>query len=234
MRPLVLICTHERNELTLQNVQLLMEQSSRCDVLVVCSRDDEFDWYSENLPSPVYLAQYLNNPIGAKWQKGVEIARDLQPSHLIILGSDDFIGRDFILNAVNKMEIEDLDFLGLRSFWMFQPQSNDLHLLEYAFPGIPIGGGRVYSLRMLNTLNWKIFSKVKEKHLDDYGWKLAQKSGHKVKLITDIEHYGLNIIAIKSDQKVINKAEAILSRKDRIKIVQHFKNGEKKYSQLLS
>lgn len=201
MNPVVLIATHNRLEITSKSIENLMMQSVQPKIVLVVSDQKEWDYYAKRFP--VELVNAPNNPLGAKWQAGVALAKTLNPNPLIICGSDDILGIDFIENACALIK-SGYDFVGL-SRWHVYHQGM-LYTYDYN-ASIPLGGGRCYGARALNEIRWKLFDTSKERHLDDDGWKRVNSTILRRIIVRDVEKEGLNIISIKGNWSMMNPFE---------------------------
>lgn len=193
MNPVVLIATHQRLEITRKNIESLLRQSVVPKVVLCCTDPKEAKFFKDTFPSIQVLSGVSNNPLGRKWQSGVDQCLNADP--LIITGSDDILGPGFIKKACQLVE-EGNHFVGLQRFW--QHHRGTAYFCEY-LAHQPIGGGRIYSGAMLKAIKHKLFDPTKERHLDDFGWNKVRTSGLKCKWVRNTEAEGLHIHAIKGD-----------------------------------
>lgn len=200
-KPVVLIASHHRQEITAQNIAALNTQTPRPEIVLIVSEEHEYIYFKDRLPN-LHVYNYPNKPLGSKWQFGVNRCRDLGADPLIITGSDDVLGRDFIKNSLRLLDLGYL-FIGLRRWFVYDPSKGKAYLFDYT-PQQPLGGGRVYTSKLLEKCGWQIFE-AKEKLLDDRGWQVAKRE--KNILVTDIDGKGLYIIAIKGAWETMNPLE---------------------------
>lgn len=187
MNPVCVIASQQRLEITTANIKSLQAQSYVPQIVVVVSEPSEAKHY---IPLGVHVVQVANHPLGRKWQAGVNYARSLNPSHLIINGSDDILCKDFIRRFCTGV-----DFIGLQQWYVLN--DGKLYLFDY-LASQALGGGRVYSKRLLDTCNWNIFDTGASKLLDDRGW-LVTRSTHRC----IIEDEGC-ILAVKGNWPTLN------------------------------
>lgn len=203
MKPVVLIATHNRVDITKRNIESLLRQSVKPFILLVCSEKNECDEFNDIDDVCVFAIIAPNKPLGAKWQNGVMydfLGHKSNP--LIITGSDDILGDGFIENACRLIE-QGNHFIGLRQWW--QHHEGRAYLCKYmARNNWPLGGGRVYSAEMLKAINYKVFDTKADKHLDDYGWQRVQRSRLKHLVLDNPQKEGLSIHAIKGDWPMMN------------------------------
>lgn len=166
--------------------------------MVVSEKEEKKQFLSKNYPN-TYILLAENKPLGLKWQKGVDVARNLEANPLIILGSDDVLMPGFVENAIKLLS--KYDFIGLKRFYV--KHAKKLYTIDYK-PAMPIGGGRVYSAKMLDAIKWKLFNPGLNKHLDDFGFDAAIKSGLKILLVSDIKNHGLELVALKGNWPMMN------------------------------
>jgi hypothetical protein len=174
----IIASTEDRREITEKNRALLMNQGIYSEVLY---------------PSL--------STLGAKWQALVLVARHLDPSHLIITGSDDILHKDF-----HKL-VGTADFVGLQQWYIYDPVKVVLYHFEYKAKQC-LGGGRIYSRALLDACDWKLFDVTKDKWLDDLGWMTAI-SLTEPKII----HKPL-ILAVKGPWKTMNPLKETLRHKN--------------------
>ena len=199
MKPTVLIATHKRIQITEFNIETLMQQTVVPKVVLVVSDMDEYHLFKNNYPD-VFVCRHPNQPLGGKWNYGVQIARTLGADPLVILGSDDILGENYIENCT-KLTTDGNHFIGLQRWFIHH--KGKAYLCDY-LANLPLGGGRCHSAAMLDKLDWKIFEIQKNRHLDDYGFDRVRGSELKMKWVRDVEKEGLLIHAIKGPWDVMN------------------------------
>ncbi len=203
INPCVVIATDQRMPITTVNIKLLMAQGVKVVLVVSDTREKS---YYENFD--IHVVFHSNNPLGAKWQAGVDYARQFDPSHIVITGSDDLLSTGFFKKYCNEFVI---------GFWAWYVWNNNkLFHLQY-LPLQPLGGGRVYPASVLNTIDWKIFDIKKEKCLDDHAWKvlhgqylktvkpeiLAVKGNWAVMNPVDLKHKNIKLLATYEGQEAL-------------------------------
>lgn len=199
MLPAIVIASHRRQEITEKLVRELFSQADIYVILVVSDLNEYNHFKQINQPN-FRIIKFANNPLGAKWQRGVDEARKLNATSVIILGSDDKLNNQFVEQA-NKYISQGFHFIGLKRYYIIHKGFK--YLIDYK-PVMPLGGGRVYSAKLLDNIGWKLFVN-KDKQLDDYGWERVQKSGARMLLIKDILKAQMIITAMKGDWPMLNK-----------------------------
>lgn len=198
--PVVLIATHRRVEITSKLIKKLSEGHPGVKIVLVVSLKTEQDYFNAMKIPDLHVIVQNNQPLGLKWQTGVNYAKKLKANPLIICGSDDVLEDGFIANACKI--ILKYDFIGLKRFYVLHKRKK--YLIEYK-PAMPIGGGRVYSKALLDTIRWKVFDPGKNKHLDDEGWKNALYNTDKILIVSNIQSYGLVLTAVKGNWPMLNQ-----------------------------
>lgn len=200
MNPTIIIATHQRLEITTNLINDLLKNQVKTNIVIGASLPNEIKHYQKIESDQVKVITTPNKPLGLKWQQCANYARTIKADPLIILGSDDMLSPDFVANACNKIK-QGFHFIGLKRFYVLH--SKKKYTIDYK-PAMPIGGGRVYSAELLDSINWKVFNPSKNRHLDDDGWQNVLKSGKKILLIQDIKHHGLELTALKGNWAMMN------------------------------
>lgn len=198
-QPVVVIASHQRKAITEALIDKLLQSHDNLRVVLVVSIIDEFNHFKSLNNNRLAIAIWPNKPLGIKWQQGVNIAKKIGADPVIILGSDDELNTEFINNALKLLD-QGYDFIGLRQYRV--KHNGTLYTFNYR-PIMPIGGGRVYTAKMLKAFNWKLFE-PKDKHLDDFGWKQVTKSKMKAIIISDADYNGLWVTANKGNWSMLN------------------------------
>jgi hypothetical protein len=205
INPVVLICTHDRPEITSTNIEGLLKQAFKPKVVLVATSPIEAQFYRQKFPD-IFVVTHGNSPLGAKWQYGVNQARLLMPNPLIITGSDDLLSPDYIKNAILLMQ-QGYHFAGLSWFYMYEVKEKRLSTMRYKKPDWPIGGGRFYSFTLLEKLGWQLFDGMGKKNLDNKGFINVKNSGAKYVVFWEPKESPFYVLAVKGVWKVMNEAQ---------------------------
>lgn len=198
MKPTVVIATHHRVEITINLINKLFTDYDKVNVIVVTSQLNEFHAFKKLEYENLHVVKYTNWPLGQKWQQGVNYAKKIGADPVIILGSDDELNPEFIPNALEYLK--EYHFIGLKRYWV--KHEGKRYLIDYK-PVQPLGGGRVYSKRLLDSIGWKLFKNLDRK-LDDFGWEQVVKSKARFLLVQNIEKVKMEITAVKGDWPMLN------------------------------
>ncbi len=200
MNPVILIAVYGRMRLVEINLRLLSEQN--CQIVCVASLDEDFKALRKMAIPNLQIIPAPNNPLGAKWQSGVDQCRILDADPLIILGSDDFLDQTFIKNACRISKY--MDFVCFDRFFIHSPNDGKNYSLRYKNK-FPLGSGRVYSKKYLNEKHWIMFDSERNRLLDDFAWDNT-KFGDKILFNPE----GMNLLAVKGQWEVLNPLDKIL------------------------
>lgn len=205
MKPVVVMAVWGRMRLVEINLRLLSTQN--CEIIVVASIQEDFDALrAMNIPH-LQIVPAPNNPLGRKWQIGVDQARILGANPLIICGSDDFLSQDFIEKASNLAKFH--DFIFFDNWFIHTPKDEKSYFLRYnmmKFSKPPLGSGRIFSLNFLEKRHWQLFDTGKDRLLDDFAW---HNTRHEDKIL--LNPPGMHILAVKGEWEQLNPLERILS-----------------------
>lgn len=195
MNPYVLITTHQRLSITKKNIDGILACGS--NVILVVSDEGEYAVFRQFFPG-IEIVLHANEPLGAKWQAGVERARDIGADPLIVNGSDDILHPDFF-KVVSIHMGDGVHFVGLKSWYVYDLRK--AYKFNY-LANLPLGGGRAYSEIMLKTINYSLFDISRTRHLDDLAYGNVLNSKLKIKILKEPL-----ILSVKGDWPVMNQTQ---------------------------
>lgn len=205
MNPVVVMAMWGRRQLVEVNLRLLSLQ--KCQIIVVASIQEDFDFLRGLQIPHLQIVPAPNNPLGRKWQTGVDQARILGANPVIICGSDDFFSANFIEKACNLSKYH--DFIFFDNWFIHTPKERKNYFLRYnmmKYDKPPLGSGRIYSHNFLEKRHWQLFDTGKDVHLDDFSW---DNKKHEDKLL--LNPADMNILAVKGNWEQLNPLDRILS-----------------------
>jgi len=205
MNPVILIAMYGRKKLVQTNLELLQKQ--KCTVVVITSSDSDYLFIRDLDMDNVHSCVAPNQPLGTKWQIGVDYCKNINADPLIILGSDDFLSSGFVEQAINYKE---LDLIFFTQWHIHDSLSKKDYFLRYK-NFFALGSGRVFYKRFLDRNNWIVFDKDRSRLLDDYAFD-SIKYYDKVL----VNPPGMKLLSIKGAWEVMNPIEHILSASDKI------------------
>jgi hypothetical protein len=205
-----------RKNIVKLNVELLNKQSIKPAIILTCSNIPDYNFAKtlENEYDNVFVNVTLNYPLGKKFYDSVKFAETLDNlKYLMVLGSDDLLSLNYIEKSIELLKTG-YDLIGSRK-WLVCSNDNKLHKFGYKDNvGILLGGGKIYTKKFLDEVNWKIFNEYRPIHLDEHGEYLFDKTNLKKVTLNNDEF----ILSIKGDWNCINTKEDLLNANNRLEI----------------
>lgn len=192
MNPYVLIATHQRMSITRDNIKAIL--ACGVNVILVVTDTGEEAVFRQLFPF-IEIVMCANEPLGTKWQAGVDRAREINADPLIVNGSDDILHPDFFIRVASLMK-EGVHFIGLKSWYVYDLRK--VYRFDY-LANLPLGGGRAYSKELLQVINYSLFDRSRSRQLDDLSYGNVLNS----KMETRILNEPL-ILSIKGNWPVMN------------------------------
>ncbi len=214
---------------------LKKQKNSEC--FCVCSNQDDVDFVkAQGVP---YI-NFINQPLGDKFQAGIEFAKIYYGKSVIICGSDDYLSNDYVEEADKYLDLYDL--IGKRNWIIHDIKSDIIYKLKYNHPivkdcwGNPtdtydmlydtnnmgfslnicktfpfmIGSGRVIKCEFLNKINWSVYPSA-FRTLDTLSLYYLIVMGAKYISIDDDK---FNVCSIKDDGEMMTSIDDILGSKN--------------------
>ena len=203
-----------RQNMVRLNVELLNKQTVKPAIILTCSNIPDYNFAKdlEELYDNVFTHVTLNYPLGKKFYDSTKFAQTLGGlNYLMILGSDDILSLNYVENCLKKLN-NGYDLVGSRK-WLMCTNNNELYKLEYkSVVDILLGGGKIYTKKFLDMVNWDIFDQYRPLHLDENGEYLFNNTNLKKTVLNGDEF----IMSIKGDWDCINTKEHILKSQSRL------------------
>jgi len=190
-----------RHEMVRRNIELLSKE--KCQIVIVLSDPEDTAFLSSLGRSDLYYTIAKNEPLGHKFQQGVNCCRMLKADPLIITGSDDILSDGFIEKATEHCA-HGIDFLCLNHWFIHHPTTGKDYKLRYRMT-FPLGGGRAFSKAYLDRHDWKLFDTSMNRRTDDFAWEDARYQDNIMFNPPD-----MNILSIKGNWSTLNNLDAIL------------------------
>jgi len=153
----VVIPVHKREELARRVIgyyESIDVRDLRLFVVPVLS-DLECDLWSELSPPKVFS---LNEPLSAKFNKGIDACRMLDIEGVMIVGSDDLIAPWVFEGVAKKRPF----YQEVRGVHFFNSQTEQL-VFDHQFK---CGAGKYFSKDFLDKSNWNPYDEWKDKNVD--------------------------------------------------------------------
>jgi hypothetical protein len=202
-KPLVYIPVYGRHEIIKVNINLLKLQTTECDIVLAISNCEDEQIAKELNVDYVYC---LNKPLGMKFEILLTYCKIYNSQYLIILGSDDFLYKNYIENMLKYMHR--YDFIGLNS-WHFL-SNNNYYFCNYIDKNKMLGSGRIINSDILDKINWLYYNINLNNSIDHNSFEKI-KNLVKYKSIYDENIY---IISKKHDDELISSVDVILESKN--------------------
>jgi hypothetical protein len=191
---------HGRQELVRKN---LLMQPKECNLIVVASDDNDVKFLERLALDNLHIVIHPNEPLGAKWQAGVDAAKKFDCEPLIILGSDDFLSDSFTDGACELMRAG-VDFAYFTKWKIFDEVTQKTYALQYKIH-FPLGSGRCFSRRFLERHDWRLFDTSINVKLDDYAF-----DNLKVDDAVIVNPNGMHLMSVKGKHTTMNPLDKIL------------------------
>ena len=203
MKIACVIPIHRRPKITIATInRLKMQTLPLYEIIVVGDSDIERAVAKE---TGVIYFERKNQPLGAKWQLGINYCKEINVDAILICGSDKWITNNWC-EEMSKYIEKDFDDVGLknRHVSFFNKNEKPVIIKRTYRKGIklPTGGGRLVSKRILEKINWKLYPS-KKRRLDFLVTRKISKNGGKTKKIND---NSIKALEIKSNEwETLNK-----------------------------
>jgi hypothetical protein len=184
------IPAHGREKLLRETIKLLKKQTHQVHIIVLGDTDSVKNIAEEE---NVMFVHHPNQPLGSKWQKGVECARELGADAILMLGSSDWISDKWCETMIKEIE-RGADLVGKRNMlFMDVDHKNEYSLISWnGYPPWvhyrtmePIGAGRMISKNILDKIHWHLFDKDAIKSMDFISLRNVLFGGGEVNMIQD-------------------------------------------------
>ena len=113
----------------------------------------------------VHYIKHINKPLGRKWNAVVDSLREVDFTHLIVLGSDDIVANSFI----EQLPLEH-DVSGNHDLWFWGMNPNRAGYFTFGYwrgtKGRVGGVGRTISRRIIEDMDYKLWADDKNYGMD--------------------------------------------------------------------
>ncbi len=181
--------------------------------LVICLSDrNEASLLENSIGERAWIHIILcpNKPLGNKWQQAVNYAKELNPNHLLVCGSDDVVSEDYLSQCESSfLQYSDLD-LCAPNHWHIVNLAENVYRVKYKNSSTKqvLGAGRMYSRFFLDEIDWRLFDRQLDSGLDHRGLAtVLDRSPQKLKVI-DTEY---TVLSVKGDWSMLNTFRVIES-----------------------
>jgi hypothetical protein len=160
--------------------RLYRQEDVHMDVIAVCDTANEFTLALANNAAP--MLAYDDMTLGAKWQMGVNFARQCDPDAIMIVGSGNWFTNGWVKTLYPYLD--DYDIVGSEAMYVYQIRKRDQVMIHWggyhaARKGDMLGAGRLISRRMLDKVDWQIYNTNLDQGLDRSMTDILRRHGAK-------------------------------------------------------
>jgi hypothetical protein len=183
----IIIPFYKRHEITSLCFEYLQSQKERLKFFDVITCGSEGELSKELAES--YGFKYVecaNNPVSEKNNYLIQQTKGYKA--VIILGSDDFLTDETLL-SYKDLDLDTFDVYGFEYCHFYDVKSKGLYLFQSK--GQTVGAGRVYTKKLLEAINYDLWSRPQNKGLDYLALKKAFAFGKEVIIkgdVLDVKH----------------------------------------------
>jgi len=122
----------------------------------------------------VEYLHYSNESLSKKYQAGVFLAKEYNPSAVLVTDSDDFLALDY--NALCVEKAKGYDVLGVRMIWVMEGKTKGIFRVTYRRRGDFFGPGKYFTKEYLDRMNWKIYDTTQPRNCDGGLWEILKQT----------------------------------------------------------
>jgi hypothetical protein len=187
---------------------------------------------SKQLAKGWHYIEYLNYPVSNKHNQALLKAKELKVDGVILIGSDDLMSKE-LFNFYQTLKPTENVVHGFADSHIYDTETGNLHYYQPNKVIQSVGTGRFFSKKILNKVNWQLWSNDLNRRLDsnctdnlknlcifEQIYKLSDVNGFFVDIkhsenITSMQVFKAlpkidkNIMAKKLGKKVVEEIEAL-------------------------
>lgn len=192
--------------MTIETIKRIMGQTVPPTKVVIVG-SAEVDIEIPNLIDVDYL-HVSNNPLGKKIQEGVEYCRQFEPDALLMCGSDDWLSPNWIDVFIPRLG--EFDIVGADCLYviLFSPKEL-VEVKRCSYEGTerdgePVGPGRLLSRKILDKMDWQLYSKDLNSSLDINSFRRLKEA--EARILVE-KNDVIKVLSPKGDWSTINNWE---------------------------
>jgi len=202
-----------RLDLVKINIDLLKRQTKKCKILLIVSCPKDKKFAIDNGVEWVYTE---NQPLGRKWQVGLDACKKYNPNAILINGSDDLLSLNWVEKCYHYIVNQHYDIVGKSNWYILDLVDKKPYRFKYRNSRILLGAGRMISRSILDELNWSLFPLHKSKGLDTYcNTILNQHNATRLVLNTN----DIFVVSLKGKYDTLNSMSKILEVNKKIQSI---------------
>ena len=174
--------------------RLYQQEDVDMRVVVICDTQEELRL---SFADRTLCRTRSSEPLGAKWQRGVEAAMVFEPDAIMIVGSGNWFTNGWVKTLFPYLD--DYDMVGSEAMYVYQIRQNDQVMIHWngyhnnARKGDMLGAGRLISRRMLDKADWQIYNTSLNHGLDGSMSKILRLHGAKTLTLPAGDEYILKV-----------------------------------------
>lgn len=175
-------------------------------ILISCGSEGEISKRISEKNNFFYI-EFENEPLTQKHNKAFEVTKEFDPDSVILVGSDDLISKEVILRA--KYLTTDNDLIGFKDFYLLDDEKEIRHWSGYVGTreGESIGGGRTFSKKLLENLDWRPWGEeISNRSLDLIFTKRIKNMQVKIKVVESSTENGL-VFTIRTNTNITKMSQ---------------------------
>ena len=187
---IVISCMHGRHS----TVKYCLEKMPFIDVVMIYSNDEDGE-FLDQFENVMAKAKVKNKPLSHKWNTAIKCLAQVDFDAVILLGSDDYIDEAFLEFA--SKNIKGFDMIGFHDAY-YESEQGDYYWRGYDNhrKGEPVGAGKVYSRKFLESIGYNLFPEHRDIGLDGISWRVVKRSNAKVKIFS-LKEEGIKLYDVK-------------------------------------
>jgi len=154
----ILTCTFKRPELNEVVHKYYADNFENCVLISVGAFNDyqnvNYLWNNYN---------FQNEPLSQKFNFAFERAKTFNTDAVILIGSADLLSKELVDYYQNNYSPEADYVLGLKDLYLYEISTRRTmwwHGFPPAYADQPIGGGRIFSRKLLDKINWRPYANM--------------------------------------------------------------------------
>jgi len=208
MRVVGIMAAHQRPEITFETLVMLRERQTHpfAEIIVMGGPSEK----ACVMRAGCEFLQVPNRPLGRKYQCGLFWSRMYDPDAVMVLGSDTWLSPEWTAAVVRHMA-HGADCCGKLDWHTCRAQPDQpVEILHVGYDPVlrnePVGGGRTYSRRLLDRLDWDLFPIHADSNLDFLTLGQVHSVGVQAMIMTDPD---VTVMGVKGPWPTLNRFEKL-------------------------
>lgn len=201
---------HELTNLCFENLQRQQKELKFFDIIVCGSEGNISKSLADKYGFKYY--EFINNPVSEKNNYLIQQTKGYKA--VIMLGSDDFLSDETLL-SYKELDLDTCDVYGIEYCHFYDVASKTLSIFQSK--GQTVGAGRVYTQKLLQKIDYNLWSRAQNRGLDYLALQKVFAYGKEVVIkgdVLDVKHE-LNI----TNHQIIEMCEQLdISELDKFKV----------------